>query len=327
MNRSEGKIALAAVLMATVLGANAFAGAAGAVSPGTVEIVEAWREFDALRFARVDNVFRAFSGSSTVPTIEQRSELTQTQTGWLRSLEVRESVASDSSRRFTIRGANPGYSFVVKKNSSDNEWTLTDAVSTPNQMDKLPEDFGHDDFLLSLDSDSVLRLATLPHFRMTVEEATDNNVVVAISLDRDEQNKRTGTPIYGGKLTLDPRHYFVVKRAELDVAEGDIPLKKVIENEFIVENGVPLISSQTISVTLPDGSIHRTERVFEECSLDWAGDDGMFYLSHYGLPEPVETRAPGSYRTPNWLYWFIGGVLLTITGAFAIHRATRARTR
>ncbi|HEV7281550.1 MAG TPA: hypothetical protein VGN57_15215 [Pirellulaceae bacterium] len=56
---------------------------------------------------------------------------------------------------------------------------------------------------------------------------------------------------------------------------------------------------------------------------DYVPTDANFYLSDYDLPEPTPIRTASSYRTPAWLYYFFGGVLSVMAGAFLVHRVTR----
>lgn len=56
-------------------------------------------------------------------------------------------------------------------------------------------------------------------------------------------------------------------------------------------------------------------------------DESACYLSHYGLPEPAASKAPGSYRTQPWLYYFFGGLLCVAVGAFFVYRVTRRSER
>lgn len=64
-----------------------------------------------------------------------------------------------------------------------------------------------------------------------------------------------------------------------------------------------------------------------ESRLGVAHADAKYRLRDYGLPEPPAARAPGSYRTPMWIYYFIGGVLLTAGGAMAVYFGTKRGVR
>lgn len=293
-----------------------------------VETIRAgWTAFDEIAFGSQIVRLRAFGPDGDL-ALDQRSELVQSDEGWLRKLS--DAVKPGGGVPGTsIRGANPQYSMILSEddtNGDSSEWVLSDLKIQKGEIASHLTQFGHDDHLINIDCGrNLAELAKLDHFEWLITEQSKGQVKVSLSVEQDEERKRSAQRIVGGTLILDPENYYVVKEAEISTIEFDTPTTKKIRNQYSVTDGVPHIASQEIIAELPDGKEVRTIREFSDVALKWEGDRSIFYASHYGIPEPPPVRVPGSYRFPMWLFTFIGGVILAAGGAAAVYRATRLR--
>ncbi|MDR2644138.1 MAG: hypothetical protein LBC74_15255 [Planctomycetaceae bacterium] len=145
----------------------------------------------------------------------------------------------------------------------------------------------------------------------------DGDELVEIQFRSNFVSHRT-SKILGGKILLDPGHYWEIREYELDVEALPVKneksefavVKRVISYQYI--DGVPFPQNYDICYRYRDGSVVN-HLVFDFTSIKRVNiPQEIFYLRHYGLSEPVN---PLEIRLTRMRIAFASlGLLLIVIG-------------
>ena len=124
-----------------------------------------------------------------------------------------------------------------------------------------------------------------------------------------------------GVLQLDPDNYWLLQRVDGDIersGENTKPTKTTIEFFYKNLNNVPVLEkkAETNLVYGANGQVDqeiKTETSYKITTLTQP-DPAEFYLTAFGIPEPVGFKAPRGALSWNWIV-LCGFVLLIVAGA------------
>ncbi len=117
-------------------------------------------------------------------------------------------------------------------------------------------------------------------------------------------------------LTVDPAKYYCVKGFRFAPSMGD---RKDVEFVRVIGERGRLVCTRTELKQISKG-FHEVEE-FQDYDFTHPIPDSEYYLSHYGLPEPVGLAAPVKV-TPTFV-WLIVGAAVAATLAIVLGRLTK----
>lgn len=221
-----------------------------------------------------------------------------------------------------LRAYNPTYSFYLTRNGPDKGWVLKyldlkeqERKARTREVEKLVNEslFSTPIRLGQVDLGDLIKQ---PSFKLVSVRSVKKNDVPLVEVSFTNKHPFTAkpfSPIQGGTLYLDPRRSWCLRSAIVDTqhsngsgqafydltytghpADSFVPRELVIRTlEFIIPDGKTIAEKQAVEMRL------RAE--FKVNGSDSTPGDEQFYLSAFGLPEPIGIRAP----TPpsRWNLW------------------------
>lgn len=233
---------------------------------------------------------------------------------------------------------NPRYAFEINKKSADAEWVLVDLQKgfvTKGDLALQERERIHDmGFLVLLRvGDKLLsELVGKEGFQLVAVTALPVNGKEMVKVEFKDQTPRrrhTGVHSQEGWVLLDPQDHWVVKQAQLQVANpGRQSTTVSYENEYQRRGTDITLPIRTLRKSIfksPNGSSR------SECTVstfDWHFQENVpeydFSLTAFGMREPYGLEAPR--RPTNWFLWGSGfGFLLLILGFLCKRFAMRYR--
>ena len=120
-------------------------------------------------------------------------------------------------------------------------------------------------------------------------------------------------PFPSGWLDIDPERSGLVLGYEFNVKTKFSEGKEIAHSDYIVIDGKPVLKRRTIDVPLMVSAKfgNSSQRQIDEYETELrAPPDDEFYLSFYGLPEPVGLAREKSI--PTYLWFLAGGVTCSV---------------
>lgn len=225
---------------------------------------------------------------------------------------------------------NGDYQFKAVRGLGEDVWSLRDTMPSRDVATigrELPEWNRHAFRPVAINGVLLPELAKIPDVSVGAPVSADG--LTQLTFRFDGQAGPFGGDVDKLIVWLDSEHdYRIVRAATEPKSDSPRPLRQTWECTYDPTTGLVATAKETSHRERPDMSPPAAAEEQVERRYDWSypgpTDRSELYLAFYGLPEP-EFRTPGSYRTPLWLYYFIGGVLFVGVGAFFAHRAVRRK--
>lgn len=228
---------------------------------------------------------------------------------------------------------NPHYFFSVARAPGKNAWAMTNLVMDkaliPQMLDTETSGvlrFGMDDLVklgAHLDLVGLFDYKNLKSIDVN-PETLDNQTYAKVVFDcRHPLGDKPFVPFQSGTLLLDPSCHWCIKKAELQVLYGSGEgVEEIVHSYRIHSRGLP-IPEQLVkrSKMVNDG---KPEAIVTTCEykLDATPQhDADFYMSAFGLPEPVGIVAPN--RPTRWNLWIALGAVVAALIALWLYRRSR----
>jgi hypothetical protein len=228
--------------------------------------------------------------------------------------------------QFRVQGVNSHYSFVLGKPAHTDKWLLTTlGGASKGQLEE--EEVGlRNAFLLlvKVDNDSLLDLAKSRGFQILSgrEVLQEGERLVELTFKVEGQIERA-------TVVLDPQRYWCLRSYDLwrNLKGRKSTLKLHVSEMGLVNDTLPVPKRATLhtEATFPDGSRTRGEWQFEYDLVipQTLPAEREFYLSAFGLPEPVGVDPPGG--NSRWYLWFIGAGVVSLAIGYYFRRRLRQR--
>lgn len=129
------------------------------------------------------------------------------------------------------------------------------------------------------------------------------------------------------EAVLDASNFYVIQDSHATIrdATGEV-CRWDVKNEYRIEDGWPLPTRQTLKdQTFGSSNVLVLTKTFDTYSSTYLPDPEIFYLTHYDLPEPSESRTSGSYRLPTWFWLVLGGILSILAGVGLLYVVARRK--
>lgn len=230
------------------------------------------------------------------------------------------------TRSIRLGVVNPRYGFTVTRRDEDKPWAL-EALVRPEQVDELPLPnpkkvvdslkFVYIPSWLVGDKNPI----THPNFKiLKLTEVFNQEGGKVLRVDFEHTLSEGGeTFIKQAWITLLPEKYWLIEEAQLIQPPSDVRIKHEYKS---LADGFPVLHRRITRREEPDGSYTGAEMLVEWS--DQPPPEEIFYLTHYGIPEPEELR--WRRPVPWWLYILVAGMLLAMVGLgiYAWRRHRRA---
>jgi hypothetical protein len=247
-------------------------------------------------------------------------------------LFVAKTIYHEKSKRRDIfaYGHNQKYFFTLHKKTDSSPWALADLGLDMSRKDAFVEQTMSTlsrglDVLVTTYSYPLAGLVSRPYFRIVrgrIDRIDDRDFVeIEFESVHDIKKEDKTLWIQRGVLLLDPSNFWCLKKARLDtLSYPDTRGKRVIEYAYGVQGGIPIPEGLvSLSTGVHQGVKHEMEsRVDYKIRLVSGGaPDAEFYLSAFGILEPVGVQAPAATRW--WLWLGLAAVTAALIG-FLFHK-------
>lgn len=300
------------------------------------EAPKRWENY--IRFARTLQVTRKgnrYIGANRSPVGSGHSEYKQTKGAYL-SIIYRENGPSKGEAE--VEGANPSYSFKLKRRSPDKEWIIMDlevfdqSPAISDKQRKLQEMRFRATVCDCLILDDHLWLPTLihdPDFKITAVKPQEINSHPVVRFDFDYPKTRVTYPVRGfervkgGWMVLDPGHDWILREYAVHHGEPE----KYTHWTFQIREGTdghPIITHRTFQLLRKDDrQLVIGENMGAELEAIERSDVPLeeFTLSAFGLPEPPGLKVERSSQLYLWIA--LGGVFCLGIGVLIRWRLRR----
>jgi hypothetical protein len=235
----------------------------------------------------------------------------------------------------TAIGANPFYTFELKRQNSEKGWVIFDLntrerlaafENSQKSVHDQVERFGATSLILwNLWLPALIRDRDFKI--ITIRSADDGGERLRIDFDYQKQPneypERGALQITGGWMVLDPKLDWILREFEV---YSHHPNKSLIWRKFEAKAGTgghPLLKSIETRIKVKEEDYE--SRSDSECDI-WEDRNLPIMecsLSAFGLNEPPGVQFPTRSR---WYLWFIGGAVVCLCiGAYLFHRLSKRR--
>lgn len=223
-------------------------------------------------------------------------------------------MLSQQDSKGQLHGYNNKYNFSLIRTEDNRSWALKDfrlfGGNKPEMQKWRLEDLQPLQSLIVAYSAPLLQLIRQPTFRVKKAEPHDNNgQIVEIEFDNSHPvtNEASCMLIQGGRLLLDPSHFWTLREFMVrhKYQNGETTVRGV--NETITPIGkfpIPKRCVSTTEFTNRETGKHSVLTVINDFDLREATTlppDSEFFLSTFGLPEPIGVAARTS--PTRWYLW------------------------
>ena len=221
----------------------------------------------------------------------------------------------------TVRGENSQYIFRLARDSDTKPWVI---VKVDKKDEKSPDLWNSrkefcGDLAIAPYTPSLPQVVQSKGFRcISVDpEPTNGEELVRLTFSFTPEGR---IRLKGGWLVLDPSHYWVIRKGEIESDLGeqrDGKAKWTVESDYregLNRHPIPVKRAQKGKIWEKDRLISEQEFLYH--SFDYRErvsiPENEFTLSAYGLPEPHWVRP----KTKPWYLWLgIAGIVCLALGA------------